>query len=350
MRALTLQQFKAACAVVDSGFNVSRAATSLHTTQSAVSKTIKALEDELGAAIFVRTSVRIAGLTQYGGEFIELARRILRDTEIAVMRAHEDASGIRGVLRIATTHMHARYTLAPAIRCFRECYPDVCLELDQSNAEEVARRVMARQVHLGITSLPKSVPAGLVALPAMQLECCIVVPVGHALLSVEKPSLHDIAKFNLITYSSMHPAGERLRSAFQRAGIEPVVAISANDASVIKELVAANLGIAVLCHVAVGNDDAGRLATINASHVLPHADVYLLLRHGEHLRTYTYRFMESFSPQWTQRDVNAALSEYVGSPDADRLSHRVTPNIQGSAATRSNTRIQTARTTAAAQR
>jgi LysR family cys regulon transcriptional activator len=88
--------------LVDAGFNVSRAADSLHATQSAVSKTITALEGDLGVSVFLRSSVRVAGLTEYGREFIDFARGILRDSEIAVIRAQEDARRVRGAFRIAT--------------------------------------------------------------------------------------------------------------------------------------------------------------------------------------------------------------------------------------------------------
>lgn len=303
MKALTLQQFRGACAVVDSGFNVSRAATHLHTTQSAVSKTIKGLEGELGIAIFERSSVRMLGLTGYGHDFIELARGILRDAEIAVTRAREDNRRTRGVFRIATTHVHARYALPNVIRTFRSKYPDITVQLDQANTDEIARWVSSRRVHLGISLGSVETPSGLIRLPGAKLERCIVVPPGHELLASERPALADIARYPIVAYHEQHPAGAMLRALFQRNGLQLNIVVTATDATVIKEYVATGTGIAMLHRMAIGPEDERRLAMIDASHVIAPTETQLLLRHGEHLRAYVYDFIETFSPQWSRRAV-----------------------------------------------
>jgi DNA-binding transcriptional LysR family regulator len=305
--ALTLQQFRSACAVVDSGFNVSRAAAILNTTQSSVSKTIKALEDDLGAAIFARSASRMAGLSDYGHEFIGLARGILRDAETAVTRAQEDIKGTHGVYRVATTHVHARYTLPPVVRAFRAKYPDVSVHIEQGNGSDVARWVAARQVHLGITVVAPHTAAGLVALPAMKLERCLVVPHGHELLACAKPTLRDVAKYPLVCYNAEHPSGAKIRALFRAEGLEQRIAISATDASVIKEYVAAGEGVAFLHRVALVPEDASRLAIIDATHMVPSTETHLIVRSGEYLRTYMYDFIEAFAPQWTRRAVCAEV-------------------------------------------
>jgi DNA-binding transcriptional LysR family regulator len=305
--ALTLQQFRSACAVVDSGFNVSRAAAVLNTTQSSVSKTIKALEDDLGAAIFQRSASRMAGLSDYGHEFIGLARGILRDAETAVARAQEDIRGTHGVFRIATTHVHARYTLPAVVRAFRAKYPEVSVHMEQGHGSDVARWVAARQVQLGITLIAPDTPAGLVTLPAMKLERCLVVPHGHELLACAKPTLRDIARYRLVCYNAEHPFGARIRALFRAEGLEPRIAISATDASVIKEYVAAGEGVAFLHRIALVPEDESRLAVIDATHVMPPTVTHLVVRSGEYLRAYMYDFMEAFAPQWTRRAVRAEV-------------------------------------------
>jgi LysR family cys regulon transcriptional activator len=303
VKALTLQQFRSACAVVDSGFNVSRSAQALHTTQSAVSKTIKALEDELGAMIFERASVRIVGLTAYGKDFIQLARGIVRDAEIAVTRAQEDVKGTRGVFRIATTHVHARYSLPRAIHALRAKYPEVSVEIEQSDAAEVGRWVSSRRVQLGVAGNSVEPPTGVIALHAMKLERCIVVPPGHELLGIKMPTLADVARYPLVSYTEHHSAGSRLRELFQQHGLRPRVVLTAADASVLKEYVAAGLGIAILHKIAITPEDERRLAVIGASHLMPCTETQLLFRQGEYLRGYVYEFAEAFSPQWSRQSM-----------------------------------------------
>jgi DNA-binding transcriptional LysR family regulator len=306
--ALTLQQFRGACAVIDSGFNVSRAATRLHTTQSAVSKTIKGLEDDLGAAIFRRSAIRMTGLTEYGQEFAELARRILRDTDAAVARARTENRDCRGVFRIATTHVHAKYTLPAAMRAFRATYPDVAVQIEQGHGSEVSQWVAAGQVQLGISVLPQALPGGLVTLPAMALERCLVVPRGHALLSIDKPSLADIARYRLVCYNPGHPSATRIRALFHEFGLEPEIAMCATDASVIKEFVAAGEGVAILHRIALEAEADPRVAVIDARHIVPDTQTNFVFRQGEYLRDYVYDLIEKLAPAWTRGAVAAELT------------------------------------------
>jgi DNA-binding transcriptional LysR family regulator len=294
--------------VIDSGFNVSRAATQLHTTQSAVSKTIKGLEDDLGAAIFLRNAVRMTGLTEYGHEFAELARRILRDTDTAVARAQTETRDCRGVFRIATTHVHAKYTLPAVIHAFRATYPDVALQIEQGHGSEVAQWVATRQVQLGISVLPPMLPGGLVTLPAMRLERCLVVPRGHPLLSIDKPSLADIARYRLVCYPPGHPSATRIRALFRECGLDPEIAVSATDASVIKEFVAAGEGVAILHRIALGAEADPRVAVIDARHIVPDTQTHFVFRQGEYLRDYVYDFIEKLAPTWTRGAVVAELA------------------------------------------
>lgn len=307
MKAPTFQQFRSACAVVDSGFNVSRAATTLHTTQSAVSKTIKGLEDDLGAGIFVRSSVRIVELTDYGLEFIALARGILRDAEIAMMRAQEDSCRTRGTLRIATTHVHARYSLPRVIHAFRSKYPEITVQLEQSDAEEITRSVSSRRVHVGIAGTSAEVPAGLIRLAAMRLERCIAAPLGHPLLALRMPTLLDVVAYPVITYSEKHPAGRRLHEVFRKSGLEPRIVITATDSTVLKEYVAAGMGIAILHKIAVGPEDATKIGSIDADHLFPSTETQLIFRQGEYLRSYVYDFAETFCPRWSRRSVMSEI-------------------------------------------
>jgi DNA-binding transcriptional LysR family regulator len=307
VKALTLQQFRGACAVVDAGFNVSRAATHLCTTQSAVSKTIKALEDELGASIFVRSSVRIMGLTEYGQEFVEIARGILRDAEIVVSRAQDDVKRSRGVLRIGTTHVYATYALPKVVQAFRAKYPEISVQLEQADAAEIARWVASRRVHLGLADPVPGAPAGLVTLEARRFERCIVVPPDHELLSLGMPTIADLARYPIVMHPETHVAGMKMRDLFRRHGLTPTIAIVGSNATMLKEYVAAGIGIAILHKIVIRPEDAANLATIEAPHLAPATDMQLIFREGEHPRSYVYEFAETLAPHWSRRSIACAL-------------------------------------------
>jgi LysR family cys regulon transcriptional activator len=303
VNAMTLQQLRGACAVADTGFNVTRAAAKLHTTQSAISKTVKALEHELGAAIFVRSSVRMTGLTEFGQAFMQIARSILHDAEVIAKRAQDDANRTRGLLTIGTTHHHATYSLPNVIRIFRTKYPQILVHLEQADPPEIARWVSSRRVQVGIAGFSGEMPLGLITLGAMRLERCIVVPVGHELTSVGMPTMQDIARYPVVAHDESHPAGIQLRALFRHHGLELQIAATAPNATILKEYVAAEVGIAILPKITIRPKDEDKLATIAAPHLFPSTETKLVFRQGEYLRPYVYDFAEAFSPQWSKRSI-----------------------------------------------
>src|SRR5690606_8312318 len=98
---MTLQQLRAICEIAANDFNASRAALAIHASQPAVSKMLAALESELGAAIFIRSGGRIAGLTEFGASVLVLARRMVQDATSLSHMAADSYNESVGSLRIA---------------------------------------------------------------------------------------------------------------------------------------------------------------------------------------------------------------------------------------------------------
>src|ERR1043166_9497705 len=108
---MNIEQFEAICAIVRSGFNISRAAETVNKSQSGLSRQVKALETELGVQIFSRTRNKLMALTPHGERILQIGQRIMLDVRTVRQIGTEDSSETPGELRIATTHVHARYSL-----------------------------------------------------------------------------------------------------------------------------------------------------------------------------------------------------------------------------------------------
>jgi DNA-binding transcriptional LysR family regulator len=104
--------------------NFSRAAERLHMAQPPLSLAIRQLEQELGTALFHR-STREVTLTEPGRAFLDGARRTLAEAERAVVSAQRAAVGDVGQLRVAFS-WSARYETLPTLgQAFRDRHPDV---------------------------------------------------------------------------------------------------------------------------------------------------------------------------------------------------------------------------------
>ena len=300
---MTLQQLRGMCAVVECAYNVSRAAEALHTSQPAISKMIRLIEEEIRTALFIRARGRIVGLTEMGTDVLALAQRILQDVKAVSDISAERFNQKSGVLKIGTTHLHARYALLKVIKEFRRDYPDVHLHLSLGNPQQILDWVSKGDVHLGICTLPRHIPENVFSLPAYPIERCIITPLQHPLLRKRRISFKDIAKYPLIAYDSLFNSGWVVEAEFEKRGLTPLIAMKATDANVIKAYVAAGLGVSIFQKMALDKDK--NVGVIDMPHLLPSSVTYINLRQGQYLRNFQYEFISRLTPKWDRQSIEA---------------------------------------------
>lgn len=306
---MKLTQLRVICNIVDNHYNVSRAAVAANTSQPAMSKMVRALEQEVGAEIFIRSKGRLSGLTDLGVEVYALARRMLHDaaslTDITAEVFHQKT----GLIRIATTHLHARYAIVPAIMKFAEFYPDVDVELTQQDPQTVMRFVASGECHLGLSTVPGKAAENVVIFPAYRVERCLITPRHHPLLRRKrKLTMADIAEYPLIAYDRVFASARDIMEKFARANLEPRVALKATDADVIKSAVAAGRGISIFQKLAVDPAKDKDIAVIDLRHLFPLTDIYISLRRGQYLRAFTYDLIACLAPQLSRREIEKKLA------------------------------------------
>ena len=231
---MNFQQLRALREAVRQGFNLTGAASALHTSQPGVSRQIRELEDELGIELFHRAGKRLTGLTPPGLAVLPIVERLLLEAD-NLKRAGEDfaASG-RGTLTIAATHTQARYALPPAVRDFSVAHPEVVLRLHQGTPTQVADMLLAGEADIGVATEALAAYDELVALPSYRWTHVVVVPRGHALAQPhEALTLQRLAAYPLITYESGYTGRTHIDEAFQRRGLALNIVLSAMDADVI---------------------------------------------------------------------------------------------------------------------
>lgn len=306
---MTLQQLRAICEIAANDFNASRAALAIHASQPAVSKMLATLESELGAAIFIRSKGRIAGLTEFGASVLVLARRMVQDATSLSHMAADSYNESVGSLRIAATHLLARHMALDAAAAFAHEYPQVALEISQHNPAGVLDAVAAGEAHVGLTALPGAAADGVVTFPVARVDRCVITPLGHPLLKHKRLTLKKLVEYPMVTYDRSVSFGRGVIAEFARHGLEPRVAVKATSADVVKAAVATGLGIAVFQRMAIDPEVDRRLGIIEAGHLFPSTEVHIALRRGQYLRRFTYRFIALLAPQWSKKEIDAVLGE-----------------------------------------
>jgi LysR family transcriptional regulator, cys regulon transcriptional activator len=106
----------------------------LRATQSAISKQLKLLEEELGFDVFTRSGRTLTRVTSPGERVIRHALKMLREADNIHGLSEDLREDVRGSLSIGTTHTQARYVLPPIIQKFRLRYPNVQFHLQVCSA------------------------------------------------------------------------------------------------------------------------------------------------------------------------------------------------------------------------
>lgn len=224
-----------------------RAAAVLHLSQSAVSQQVAALEEELGATLFVRSGRRVAS-TAAGVALLERAEALLAEMA-AARRAVAAAEGrVAGDLRLAASLTIAGYVLPRPLAAFKREHPDVRIALRVLNTEDVVRALIAGDADLGLVEGP--VESGRVRLePLFDDELAVIAPSTHRFAAVEEVEPDALLAEPLVvreTGSGTRRVGEL---ALASAGIDPALLRAAAEVSGIdaqKALVEAGLGVAIV--------------------------------------------------------------------------------------------------------
>jgi DNA-binding transcriptional LysR family regulator len=306
---MTFQQLVCLRELVDNDFSVSKTAQALFNTQPSVSKMIRALESELGIDIVVRHGNRLVGLTDAGREAWLLAGRILRDADTLkqVKRDTGNDSEVRGTLRVGTTHIHARYRLLDVTEQFLKRYPEVQIEYVVGTPPDIHEGVRDGSLDIGLSTMPDAVPQGILAIKAYEMKRCLVVPVGHPLLSAERITLEELARWPWIVHSESLTSGAVVRRTFQMSGLQPRVVMRAMDVDVMKAYVARGIGIAVVQQMAMDGDDGKELKQINVDGLFPSSATMLTVRDDHLLKRFAFDFICMLIPQMPPKAIANAL-------------------------------------------
>ena len=312
---MNLHQFRFVQEAARRNLNLTETAKALFTSQPGISKAILELEEELGVDIFARHGKRLRRVTEPGQEVLKAIEIIMREVANLKRIGEQFSKQDAGTLSIATTHTQARYFLPGPVAALRKRFPKVQVVLHQGMPEQVARMLLDDVADIGLATESLTDYDELVTLPCYEWQHVMIVPAGHPLSQVERPTLEQLASEPLVLYHPTVSGRSRIDQAFARARIKPTLALEAIDSDIIKTYVRLGMGIGIVAEAAVRDDPpGGDLAWRPVGHLFGGNVTRVAFRRGAYLRQFVYAFAaelsDRLSPALIQRAMTGAGTDY----------------------------------------
>jgi LysR family transcriptional regulator for metE and metH len=247
---LELRHLETLLALAECG-SLSKAASRLFLTQSALSHQLKALESHYGAAV-VEKNVRPLRFTAIGQRLLALARVVLPQVADAGRDVARLAQGHAGPLRIAVQCHNCFDWLMPAMDAYRSLWPEVELDIISGFVVDPLPLLDRGEAELAIIHDPQDARANVVFSPLFRYESVALMSPRHRLAAKSWLEAADFANETLITYPVPDEMLDVMKHCLIPAGVNPKRRTAELTVAIL-QLVASGRGIAALPSWTVGN-------------------------------------------------------------------------------------------------
>ena len=224
--------------------SLTAAAGVLHVTQSALSHSMKKLEQQLGTDIWLREG-RHLRLTQAGQYLLAVANRVLPQLNLAEERLRQFAQGERGALRIGMECHPCYQWLLKVVSPYLAAWPDVDVDVKQKFQFGGIGALFGYEIDLLVTPDPLYKP-GLKFEPVFDYEQVLVVAKGHALASAPYVKPRQLTEEVLISYPVDVERLDIYNHFLLPAGVTPKRHKAIETTDIMLQMVASGRGVAAL--------------------------------------------------------------------------------------------------------
>jgi len=203
------------------------AAAASFVTQSTLSQQIKQLEEELGMLLFDRIGKQVH-LTEAGNLFLLHARQIILDIKKSKQAIFELANMVTGELKIGVTYAFSSLLL-PALMPFSEKYPGIMIHVEYGTAGELENKLRMADLDFILAFHEQSDSDGLEMQPLFSSRIMMVVAKKNPLAKLNKISLKELGKLELILPSNGFSSRDLLNEIFRKNRISPRIKVEMND-------------------------------------------------------------------------------------------------------------------------
>src|SRR4051812_22642810 len=218
----------------------------MHLSQPALSKSIMALEEELGLTLIIRTN-KTSDLTDAGRVVLDYAQKMNGLVDEMKTTLNDITNLSRGQIDIGLPPFIGSLFFPRVIAKFHHSYPNILLNITEYGGARVVKSVEEGEFELGVAVLPID-EQQFDVYPIVEEIMKLLVFKDHRLASRKVVDIKELKEEEFIFYHEEFALNQIMRNQFIAAGFEPKILFKSSQWDLMTEMVAANLGITILPH------------------------------------------------------------------------------------------------------
>lgn len=270
-----------------------------HISPSALSRSIKQLEDELGAPLFLRDN-RSVSLTREGARFRGYAQQVLSGWQDLRHSFQLEQEVLQGELSLYCSVTASYSFLYDTLNRFRQDYPRIEIKLHTGDPANAVDRVQEGAEDIAIGARPESLPAGIAFQPITHSALCFIGPQSPQLLSdeqIRQPNANNWRDVPMIV-SEQGLARERTDRWLRQRNIKPRIYAQVSGNEAIVSMVSLGFGIGIVPQIVLDNSPlSGRIRLYDIQPSLAPYDIGLFALEKRLKEPLINAFWESQGPR-----------------------------------------------------
>ena len=252
---MDLRQLEIIRAIAETG-SFTAAGDKLHVSQSAISRQILILEDELGEPVFHRIGRRIR-ITPAGESLLQLGHRVFRDLQDTVSAISDTREALRGSIGLVGGMTVCLYVFPTLLAEVRRIHPNVDMRVTVGSTQRSVEMLRSGSGDLGLLTLPIEA-SDLVSVPLLKEELLLATYPSHPLAAQKQIVPADLEGQPFVLFETGSITRRIVEEFFAREGITPPIIMETENVEIIKAMVRSGLGISIIPWQAAAADVSTR--------------------------------------------------------------------------------------------
>jgi DNA-binding transcriptional LysR family regulator len=230
----------------------------LNVSQSAISRQILLLEEELGEPLFLRVGRQVR-MTPAAESLVQLGKRVFLDVRDTVGAITDRTRELRGTLRLSGGMTVCLYVFPPLLKHLRRVHPHLDVRLTVAMAGRSVQEIRGGRVDAGLLTLPVE-DADMITVPVLREELLLITTPTHPMARRRRATPRELAGLPFILFELGSATRKVIDNFFASENIEPTVVMDTENVEIIKAMVKTGLGVGIVPYQAVAREvKAGQL-------------------------------------------------------------------------------------------